>query len=86
MGVYSSCADEKAFSTCVEHLSEKMKDAIANYVKGSFEEIRKVTWPTKNQAVLLSAIVIVFCLIAAAFLGVLDFLFNEVFNYLLSIA
>jgi preprotein translocase subunit SecE len=62
-----------------------MKDnAVTNYVRGSLEELTKVTWPTKNQAVRSTIIVLVFCLIIAIFLGAVDFLFNEIYNYLLN--
>lgn len=61
-------------------------NAIKNYIRGSFEELTKVTWPTKNQAVKLTIIVLIFCLITAGLLGVLDFLFNEAYAYLLKIS
>ena len=61
-------------------------NAVKNYIRGSFEELTKVTWPTKNQAVRLTIIVLIFCLIAAGILGVLDFLFNEGYAYLLKIS
>lgn len=61
-------------------------NAIKNYIRGSFEELTKVTWPTKNQAVKLTIIVLIFCLITAGLLGVLDFLFNEGYAYLLKIS
>lgn len=54
-----------------------------NYLRSSFEELTRVTWPTKNQAVRLTIIVFVFCLIAAAALGALDFGLNEGYSYLL---
>ncbi|MBD3360296.1 preprotein translocase subunit SecE [Candidatus Peregrinibacteria bacterium] len=57
-----------------------------NYLKNSFEELTKVTWPTKNQAVKLTIIVLIFCIITALFLGVVDYLFNQGYNYLLRVA
>lgn len=54
-----------------------------DYLKSSVEELNKVTWPTKNQAVKLTIIVFIFCLIMAGILGVLDFGFNELYTYLL---
>lgn len=56
---------------------------ITNYLKNSFEELTKVTWPTKNQAVRLTIIVFIFCLLTAVFLGFIDYVFNEFYNYLL---
>ena len=41
-----------------------------NFIKESTEEIRKVTWPTRNQAVTLSIIVIIFTALSTLlFLG-----------------
>ncbi len=57
--------------------------AVKNYFKSSLEELTKVTWPTKNQAVRLTIIVIVFCVLIAAFLAGVDYLFNMGSSYLL---
>jgi preprotein translocase subunit SecE len=62
------------------------ENVIVGYIKGGFEELTKVTWPTKNQAVKLTIIVLVFCVLAALFLGVLDYLFNLFYKYLLNIS
>ncbi|MFH1284128.1 MAG: preprotein translocase subunit SecE [Candidatus Peregrinibacteria bacterium] len=59
---------------------------IKEYLKNSFEELTKVTWPTKNQAVRLTIIVLIFCVATALFLGAMDYIFNRGYNYLLSIA
>ncbi len=48
-----------------------------NYVKDSFEELRKVTWPTKQQAIRLTILVLGFCFAAAAIIGLLDFVLNS---------
>jgi len=61
-------------------------NSIKNYIKGSLEELTKVTWPTKNQAVRLTIIVLIFCIIIALFLGTMDYLFNLGYDYLLNIS
>jgi len=58
---------------------------ITRYVKDSFQELEKVTWPTKNQAVKLTAIVFVFVLITAVFLAFADFAFNWIYTYILTL-
>jgi preprotein translocase subunit SecE len=58
---------------------------VKNYFRNSIQELEKVTWPTKQQAVKLTGIVIVFVIIVAIILGVLDYSFNELYNYLLSL-
>lgn len=58
-------------------------NVITNYVKESFAELSKVTWPTKNQAVKLTIIVLVFCLIMAILIGAVDLGFNKLYEMLL---
>jgi len=55
---------------------------ITNYVRESFRELTKVTWPTKNQAVRLTIIVLSVCLVFAIALTVMDFAFGQGHNYL----
>ncbi|MBU1151977.1 preprotein translocase subunit SecE [Patescibacteria group bacterium] len=63
-----------------------MKDNfIVNYFREAYQELHKVTWPTKNQAVRLTGLVIVFCVIVALLLGALDFGLNEAYTYLLTL-
>ncbi len=60
-----------------------MKNAFTTYLRESYEEFRRVTWPTKNQAIRLSAIVLSFVLISAVFIGAIDFIFNLGYTKLL---
>lgn len=61
------------------------ENVVKNYVKGSFEELTKVTWPTKNQAIKLTIIVLIFCLVVALFLGAVDYGFSTLYNYILTL-
>ncbi len=51
-------------------------NALTTYIRESYEELRRVTWPTKSQAIRLSAIVLSFVLVAAVFVGLLDYVFH----------
>jgi len=62
------------------------KNALTRYVVDSFQELRKVTWPTKNQALKLTAIVLGFCLFMAFVIGAFDGIFNYGYQYLLSLS
>ncbi len=67
-------------------MTEETKgNAFTNYVKSSAEELTKVTWPTKNQAVRLTIVVIIFCFVVALTLGFVDYLFNELYTYVLDL-
>ena len=48
-----------------------------NYVKASRQELRHVSWPTQNQAIAYTVIVIIIALLIAVFLGALDFVFQN---------
>ncbi|HBB02687.1 MAG: hypothetical protein US89_C0005G0100 [Candidatus Peregrinibacteria bacterium GW2011_GWF2_38_29] len=61
-------------------------NALVNYFKDSWVELRKVTWPTKNKAIKLAMIVLGFCFGAALLFSILDFLFNTGYQYLLKIS
>jgi len=57
-----------------------------NFIKGSIEEIRKVTWPTKDQAIKLTIITIIFTIFCTAVLALSDYGFSKGYNYLLKIS
>lgn len=63
----------------------KSKNVAVHYVQSSVEELRKVTWPTKNQAVRMTFMVLGFCLVVALILGVLDFVFGFGYRSLLDL-
>ncbi|MBU0731642.1 preprotein translocase subunit SecE [Patescibacteria group bacterium] len=46
------------------------------YLKESREELKKVSWPTRKDTLKGTYTVLVFTLIVAVFLGVLDYFFN----------
>ena len=60
-------------------MNEKMQKA-AEFLKGSREELRKVNWPTRKETIRLTAFVIIFSLIVAAFLGILDIFFLKILD------
>jgi preprotein translocase subunit SecE len=62
------------------------ENAVVRYIKDSLAELTKVTWPTKNQAIKLTGIVLVFVLLTAVFLAVVDFGFNWIYTYILTSA
>lgn len=46
-----------------------------DYIKGSRLELKKVNWPTRQDTMRFTVIVIALSLMVAAFLGALDFIF-----------
>ncbi|MEK7555330.1 MAG: preprotein translocase subunit SecE [Patescibacteria group bacterium] len=53
-----------------------MLNRLKSYLQESRQEFRRVNWPTRKETIRLTLVVIVFSLIVAVFLGVLDFLFT----------
>ncbi len=58
---------------------------IVEYLKTSRDEIKKVTWPTRQQLVRDTLIVLGISLFLAAFLGGLDYVLNMGLQELLKI-
>lgn len=57
-----------------------MKDKIIDFFNGVVKEMKKVTWPTKDELKESTAIVIVVCLILAAFTWVVDISVTRLFQ------
>lgn len=64
---------------------KKANNALIAYFVGSIEELRKVTWPTKEQTIRLTIIVLIFSLVVAFIFGVLDYLFGFGFSTLIGL-
>lgn len=56
---------------------EEQESTIRRYVRETRGEMRKVTWPTRPEAQRLTAVVIAFTAVFAIFLGVLDFIWSQ---------
>lgn len=54
-----------------------------NYFLESKEELKKVTWPTRKEAVNYTILVLIISAVVAAFLGVFDFALTSGLNELL---
>jgi preprotein translocase subunit SecE len=50
---------------------------VLQYFREVVQELRKVSWPTREQTYTLTAVVIAVTLIAALYIGGLDFLFQR---------
>ncbi len=49
---------------------------IKNYLLGSYAEMTKVTWPTKQQTINYSLVVVALSVGVALFFTALDYMFN----------
>ncbi|KKW09713.1 MAG: Preprotein translocase, SecE subunit [Parcubacteria group bacterium GW2011_GWB1_49_7] len=53
-----------------------MMNRFINYVKDTRGEMSHVSWPTKRQAIVFTAIVIVVSIVVAAYLGLFDYVLS----------
>ena len=56
-----------------------------DFVRDVRSELRKVAWPTQRETVNLTAVVIALSAAVGLFLGGIDFLFQELFRWLLGL-
>jgi len=49
---------------------------LVQYVKESYVELKKVTWPTRKETVNYTLLVIGISLFVAAFIGIADYILN----------
>ncbi len=59
-------------------------NAIRRFFNETIGELRKVSWPTRKEAINLTIVVIGVLIGSAALLGVLDFLFTKLFALILA--
>jgi len=56
---------------------KKQPNAVVRFYRETIGELRKVTWPTRTEALNLTGIVLVVLVAMAIFLGLIDFLGAE---------
>ena len=49
---------------------------LSNYLLETIEEMKHVSWPTRNQTIVFTVLVIVISIAVAAYLGLFDYLFS----------
>jgi len=60
------------------------ENRLQRYVRETVGELRKVTWPTRQEAWHLTKIVIAVMVVMAALLGTLDYIFSVMMTALLA--
>ena len=63
--------------------SRKQKNFITRYFRETIGELRKVTWPTRQEATSLTIVVLIVIALMSAFLGILDFIYSRFFVLIL---
>ena len=63
----------------------KKQNALQRYFSETVGELRKVSWPTRQEAVQLTIIVVIVMVFMGIFLGLIDLLAGHVLNVALGI-
>lgn len=54
----------------------------STFITGIIDELKKVTWPTKNETLRLTIIVVLISLIIGVYIGIIDVLFAKILEVL----
>jgi len=57
-----------------------MKDKVIAFFQDVIKEMKKVTWPTKEELIESTKIVIVVCIVLSLFTYVIDMIINQAFK------
>ena len=66
-------------------VAHQQKNSILRFKDETVGELRKVTWPTRQEATNLTTIVLIVIASMALFLGLLDILFSRIFGLLINL-
>ena len=69
----------------IKSIERKQPNRIQRFFRESVGELRKVSWPTRQEAINLTIIVLIVTFSMSALLGVLDFIFSRVFALILGV-
>jgi preprotein translocase subunit SecE len=61
----------------------KKDNVITRYFKETMAELKKVSWPTRQEALNLTLIVIGFTIFMAILLGLIDYIFAWIFGLII---
>lgn len=64
-------------------LARKQENAIQRLIRETMGELRKVSWPSRQEATNLTIVVLIVIVAMSTFLGVLDFLYARFFSLIL---
>jgi preprotein translocase subunit SecE len=62
---------------------QKKENAVIRYLRETWYELRKVSWPTRSEALNLTGIVVVVTTFLSVVLAVVDWLFQSGFGLIL---
>jgi preprotein translocase subunit SecE len=67
----------------IRKVAHKQPNALQRYFRETIGELRKVSWPTRQEAINLTIVVLIVVIAMSAILGVLDVIFSRVIGIIL---
>jgi preprotein translocase subunit SecE len=64
-------------------VARKQENAVQRFIRETMGELRKVSWPSRQEATNLTIVVLIVIVAMSTFLGVLDFLYTRFFSLIL---
>jgi preprotein translocase SecE subunit len=62
---------------------ERQRGGVIGFLASCWAELKKVQWPDRDTLVQATAVTVIFVAVAATYLGLLDFVFNELIKQIL---
>ena len=66
-------------------MTTKKPNALVRILRETVGELRKVTWPTRQEATQLTIVVLVVLALMSAFLGTMDLLFSRLIGWVVTL-
>lgn len=66
-------------------IAHRQPNRFSHFFRETLGELRKVNWPTRQEAINLTTIVLIVIFVMSTFLGFLDIMFSRLFALLLSV-
>ena len=66
-------------------MAKKKRNGIKRFYQETVAELRKVSWPSQEEAINLTRVVVIVIVAMGLFLGVLDFIFGRLFAFILTL-
>ncbi|MFQ5943134.1 MAG: preprotein translocase subunit SecE [Anaerolineales bacterium] len=66
-------------------VKRKRGNPISRYLRETSGELKKVTWPTRPDALRLTGLVLVVVFISSAVLGLFDYVFAQLVRFIISL-
>ena len=64
----------------------RKENAVVRYLRQTWAELKRVTWPNRQEATRLTLIVLATTVAMSAFLGVADLLSTQLFSFLIGLS